>query len=162
MRLTPLAALLLICTGAAWAGGTVSVSFIQPERFSDAGERSYDYSPATLQKIEQHLQYLGQRHLADGQVLKIEVTDVDLAGELRPVPGRGDQVRIVRGKADWPRFKLRYLLEADGQPIKQGEETLANLDYTHVLPDIGSYEPMRYERLLLEAWFKARFNAASQ
>jgi hypothetical protein len=160
MRLTPLATLLLACIGAAWAGGTVNVSFIEPERFSDAGERSYYYSPATLQKVEQYLQHLGQRYLPDGQALKVEVTDIDLAGELRPVPGRGDWVRIARGKADWPRFKLRYTLEAGGQPVKQGEETLANLDYMHVLPDIGSYEPMRYERLLLEAWFKARFTAA--
>ena len=157
MRLTTIAALLLACAGTAQAGGTVNVSFIEPERFSDAGERSYSYSADTLKQIEQYLQVLGQRYLAEGDVLKVDVTDVDLAGELRPVPSRGDQVRIVRGRADWPRFSLRYALEGNGRPVKQGEETLANLDYANTLPSIGSYEPMRYERLLLEAWFKARF-----
>ena len=157
MRLTPIAALLFTCAAAAQTGGTVNVSFIEPERFSDAGDRSYYYSPATLKKIEQYLQYLGQHYLPDGAVLKVEVTNVDLAGELRPVPSRGDQVRIVRGAADWPRFSLRYTLEGSGLPVKQGEEALANLDYANALPNIGSYEPMRYEKLLLEAWFKARF-----
>ena len=158
MRLTPLAALLL--TGAAWAGGTVNVSFIEPERFTDAGERSYYYSPAALKQIEEYLQWLGQRYLADGQVLKIEVTDVDLAGELRPIVSRGDMVRIVRGRADWPRFKLRYTLaDHDGKTLSHGEETVADLDYTRNVATTGDYNPMKYERLLLEAWFRARFTA---
>lgn len=157
MRLTTIAALLLVSAGAAQAGGTVNVSFIEPEHFTDAGERSYYYSPATLKVIEQYLHDLGQRYLADGLVLKIDVTDIDLAGWPQPAAGRGQGVRIVRGRADWPRISLRYTLEAIGQPAKQGEETLADLDYTNVLrPSTGDYE-LRYERLLLETWFKARF-----
>src|SRR5262245_59933630 len=155
MRLTTIAALLLVGAGAAQAGGTVNVSFIDPEHFTDAGERSYYYSPNVLKVIDQYLQDLGQRYLADGQVLKIDVTNIDLAGWLRPMPNRGEWVRVLRGRADFPRIALRYTLESNGQVTKQGEETLADLDYTNVLrPSTGEYE-MRYERLMLEAWFKA-------
>ena len=157
MRLTTTAALLLVCAGAAQAGGTVNVSFIEPEHFTDAGERSYYYSPTTLKVIEQYLHDLGQRYLADGQVLKIDVTNIDLAGWPQPAAGRGQGVRIVRGSADFPRISLRYTLEGNGQPTQQGEETLADFDYTNTLrPSTGAYS-LRYEKLMLEAWFKARF-----
>jgi hypothetical protein len=159
MRTTTVAALVLLAAEGAWAGGAVNVTFVEPERYVDAGERSYQYSPHVLTQLEQQMQSLGKRFLADGQVLAVEVTDVDLAGELRPAR-RGDWVRVVRGRADWPRITLRFTLEANGQVLKRGEETLADLDYTHNIPVSSTYQPLNWERLMLEAWFRVRFGEA--
>jgi hypothetical protein len=160
MRSIATAILLGALAATASAGGIVNVKFVDPKRFTDAGERSYQYSPNVLEQLERQMQTLGERILADGQVLNIEVTDVDLAGELRPAPRRGgDWVRVVRGRADWPRIALRYTLEANGQVVKRGEETLADLDYTHNIPIYSTYQPLSWERQMLEAWFKARFAA---
>ena len=156
MRLTLLTALTLAGAAAAHAAGTVSVSFIQPERFIDAQDRNRDHTSA-LKQIEDHLKYLGNRYLPDGQQLKIEVTDVDLAGNLRPSRSMTDQFRLVRGQADWPRIDLRYTLEVNGQETRRGQESLREMDYTHQVPRYSSYDPMRYEKQLLEHWFKARF-----
>jgi len=157
------AIVLCVVTMTASAGGTVNVTFVDPERFTDAGERSYQYSPNVLQQLEQQFHALGERILADGQVLTVDVTDVDLAGELRPAPRRGgDWVRVVRGRADWPRIALRYTLQANGQEVKRGEETLADLDYTHNIPIYSTYQPLSWERQMLEAWFKARFAPAPE
>lgn len=156
MRLILLTALTLACAAAANAAGTVSVSFIEPDKFIDARDRNRDNTSA-LKQIDEHLQYLGRRYLPDGRTLKIEVTDVDLAGELRPSRSLTDQFRLVQGRADWPRIDLRYVLGAGGQEMRRGEESLRDMDYTNEIPKYSSYEPMRYEKALLEAWFKARF-----
>jgi Protein of unknown function (DUF3016) len=99
MRAMTLAALMLMAGVSVHAGGVVNVRFVEPDRFVDSGNSQFD-KPANLKVIEQHLQQLGQRYLADGQTLQIDVTDVDLAGEKRPSRRAGEDVRIVRGKAD--------------------------------------------------------------
>ena len=147
---------LVLGASAVHAAGTVNVSFIEPERFIDARDRSRDYSSA-LNQISDHLKYLASRFLPDGQQLKIEITDVDLAGDLVPTPSMTDQYRRVVGESDFPRIDLRYSLEVNGKQVRSGQESLRDMDYTHQVPSYSSYDPMRYEKLLLEHWFKTRF-----
>jgi len=159
MRTTPLLALTFGLAQAAAVAGTVDVSFVKPQTYADAGQWQRDIS-ATQTRIQQYLQLLGQRYLPDGQLLRIEVLDVDRAGWMRHVPHRVDDIRVIRNGADWPRIKLRYALEADGQSIRSGEETLADLDYAGRFSVYHADDPMRYEKRMLEDWFKARFAAA--
>lgn len=148
---------LLAAAAAAQAGGTVNVSFVEPEKFYDAANSAFD-RPANLKTIEQFLQALGKRHLPDGQVLNIEVLNVDLAGYVRPT--RQGDLRIVRGGADWPSFQLRYTLSANGQPLKRGEERVADLNYTGHIASYGARDPLRYEKQMLDGWFRERFTPA--
>lgn len=149
---------LLFAAGSAVAAGTVNVRFVEADKYADIG-RSEREREANLKAIEQHLQRLGARYLADGQTLTLEVTDVDLAGSLRPFARRADELRIVKGTADWPRIVLRYALEAGGQSLKRGEAQLSDLNYTGHISAYGSGEPLRYEKQMLDAWFKASFAA---
>ena len=66
------------------------------ERFTDVGFATIDRE-RTLQSLTQHFEALGRR-LPDGQTLRVEVLDVNLAGEVWP---RGpSEVRVLRGRAD--------------------------------------------------------------
>lgn len=156
---TAAALLTLTGMGLAHAAGAVKVSFIEPDKFADAGNTRSDV-PATLAALEQHVQALGQRYLADGQTLTIEVLDVDLAGAVKPPPrhATGD-IRVVRGdgSADWPRINLRYTLEVPGQAPRRGEESIKELFYQQKNPRYSSSDPLRYEKQMLDQWFKARF-----
>ncbi len=49
-----------------------------------------------------------------GQVLKIDVLDLDLAGTVRPARRGAGDIRIVRGGADAPHIRVRYALTAGG------------------------------------------------
>jgi len=141
--------------GSAHAAGIVNVSFVAPERFVDAGEAPRDRDDR-LKLLSQHLQSLGQRHLADGQTLKIEILDVDLAGHLKPLR-RGGDVRVVRSGVDRPRIALRYELEAGGQVVQRGEESVVDLNFLGRIPNYGASDQLRYEKRLLDDWFKQRF-----
>ena len=135
--------------------GTVDVSFVNAPAFEDAGTTSWE-EQANLKALAAHLQSLGQRMLPANQVLKVEVTDVDLAGSLRPTR-LGSQIRVLRGGADWPRINLRYTLEVDGKPVRSGEERVADMNYARGISKYRESQSLYYEKRMLDDWFKARF-----
>ena len=147
---------LCLAAAGAQAGGVVNVTFVEPDKFYDSGNSEFD-KPANLKTIETFLQYLGQRHLPDGQVLDIEVLNVDLAGYIRLT--RPGELRYVRGNTDWPSFQLRYKLSAGGQTLRQGEERVADLSYTNKIASYSTREPLHYEKQMLDGWFRERFAA---
>ena len=146
-------ALLVLTAPGAQAAGQVDVTWVQPETYADIGRSAIDRD-RTLQSLGEHLHKLAQR-LPDGQVLKIAVTDLDLAGEIRPW-GWHD-VRVLRGRADWPHMSLRYTLSADGRTLKSGDAKLSDMSYLQ-RPREGE---LGYEKRMLDDWFKAEFFQAS-
>ena len=154
--LLPIAIAALAALSAAAQAGTVSVNFVEAQRFSDAGRGTLDIERNT-QALARHLQKLGQR-LPEGQTLQVEVLDLDLAGELRQL--QTHELRVLRGAADWPRVSLRYSLLENGREVKSGEERLAGMNYMHDrLPTSGSQEFLAHDKHLLGQWFEKRFMA---
>jgi Protein of unknown function (DUF3016) len=158
MRSTLGSLLLLACAGAAQAAGTVQVSFVQPEKFTDVRDGAFR-AEDNLANLQRHLEQIGAQYTPDGQTLKIEVLDVDLAGEVRPGV-RPHDLRVLRGRADWPRVQLRYTLEGSGTAPRTGTATVADMAYLQRTPTHYSTEPLPYERRMLEEWFKSEFGAA--
>jgi len=150
---------LFAAASSAHAGGTVNVSFVAPEQYTDAGNSPFD-RPDNLKTLAAFMQTLGAQYLADGQVLDIAVLNVDLAGFVRPT--RHGDLRIVHNGADWPSFDLRYTLSAPGQPPQQREEHLSGLHYGHRLARYAIDDPLRHEKQMLDTWFRQRFGAATQ
>jgi hypothetical protein len=159
MRLHTLFLIASSLAAGAWAAtaGTASVSFIHTASYSDAGTTAWD-EQANLRTLATHLERLAQKGLPAGQVLKIEVLEIDLAGTTRPSRD-GSLLRVLSGGADWPRINLRYTLEADGKAIRSGQESLSDMDYAHGMSGRRDSESLYYEKRMLDAWFKARFTA---
>ncbi len=160
MRLILSLLALVAATASAQAGGSVQVSFVQPGNFSDVRDSAHR-TEDTLAALQRHFEAIGSQYLATGQTLKIDVLDVDLAGEVRHGM-RANDIRVLRGRADWPRLQLRYTLESPGAPSKRGAATLADLAYLERSLPLHSNDALPYERRMLEDWFKAEFGAASR
>ncbi len=138
----------------AQAAGVVEVRFVNPERFSDIGLRPADRQ-ATLNSLSTFLQALGSR-LPDGQTLRVDIKDIDLAGEL--IPFRADAVRVLRGRADWPRISLHYTLLAQDKVVTSGDADLADMDYLDSPPfDEPRLGELPFEKRLLLKWFDTTF-----
>jgi len=150
----------LVLAAAAQAAGTVQVSFVQPERFSDVRDARHD-SSVNLRELKRHLEELASRHVADGQSLTIEVLDVDLAGEIRPIRRLHDDLRVLKGRADWPRIKLRATLESAGQPLRRIEQTVSDMAYLQRSNRHADGEFLRYEKRMLDEWFETQFAGAA-
>ena len=143
--------LLVLATGAASAGD-VTVNYIQPERFSDLPFSSWDRE-AALKELTDHFAKLGAK-LPPGQNLRIDVTDIDLAG--REVPNRGVRdLRIVRNGAEWPRMELRYAIESNGQVLRSGESKLSDMAFMDRIGRYSDGDSLRFERRMIDDWFNA-------
>lgn len=138
----------------AQAAGRAEVQFVEPQKFVDAGPTAFDRE-RTLAILAEHVRQLGQQ-LPDGQVLRVQVTDIDLAGTLQW--RRAQEVRVVRGAADVPRLQLRWTLAEGARTLRSGEEDLTDLGYTfgRTLRDAADGS-LPYEKRLLSDWFVARF-----
>ncbi len=142
------AAVLMACTSA-HAAGAVDVRWIEPETFSDAGRSEADRS-RVMQTLDTHINRLA-RSLPTGQTLTLDVTDLNLAGEIVPASWR--DVRVLRGGADWPQMSLRYTLQSEGRTLKSGEVRLSDMHYTFTTrPD-----ELGYEKRMIDRWFKSEF-----
>jgi hypothetical protein len=137
----------------------VTVSYGDPDRFTDAGDRNNDPRDV-MRTLEQHLQTLGDRYLPAGSNLKIEVLDLDRAG--RPYMNLPSEIRIVTGKADLPCIELRYTLETGGSALPARRERVCDPDFLRPLePRDDEHDPLVYEKRMLERWFRRRFEKAA-
>jgi hypothetical protein len=158
-RTSLLAATLVFATLAptsSFAG--VNVRFIAPERFTDAGSNGFrSADEGTLATFRAYLQRLGDRFLALGQNLTIDILDIDLAGDYEPWRGGslGD-VRIMRDITP-PRFRLRYVLTEKGKRARSGEETLTDINYQMNPSGRFGSDRYGYEKALLDDWFRRMF-----
>ena len=138
------------------ARATVTVSFVEPDSYTDTGQFGRD-AAAAIQEIDAHLKSLGGRYLLPGQNLKIEVFDIDLAGR-RPFSVRfNPDMRILEGKADWPSIKLQYVLESAGNVLDNRHENVADLGYLQRIKGKYAMQSFPYEKRMLEEWFRQRF-----
>ncbi|THC44279.1 DUF3016 domain-containing protein [Massilia sp. Mn16-1_5] len=142
--------LLALAAGAASAGD-VTVNYIQPERFSDLPFTAWDREDA-LKNLTEHFAKLGAK-LPPDQHLRIDVTDIDLAG--REVPSRrGHELRIIKqNSAEWPRMELHYTLERNGQVLRSGDARLSDMAFMDRIGRYSDGDPLRYERRMIDDWF---------
>jgi hypothetical protein len=133
----------------------VTVSYGDPDRFTDAGDRNNDPRKIML-TLERYLKQLGDRYLPPQSNLKIEVLDLDRAG--RPRMNLPTEIRIVTGKADMPCIDIDYTLEVDGRLSPSRHERICDPDYLRTLePQYSEHDPLVYEKRMLEQWFRERF-----
>ncbi len=139
----------------------VTVAFVQPENYTDAGYSHRIATPGELadvqREIVRHLERLSERTLAPDESLRIEILDIDLAGQFEPFTFRnGGEVRIVRDVTA-PHIHLRYILSRGDQALASGEERLTDLDFLLSSQRYLSNDKLRYEKPMLDRWFEKRF-----
>jgi len=160
MRLIRQIALLVLASAAsaAAAGAAMRVTFVHPERFSDASfDRGYAWGPdePALSRLKAHLEALGARHLKPDQTLAIEILDVDLAGRLEWPRGFAGELRALTD-IDAPRFVLRYTLHESARQVLSAQETVTDVNFRSRTGAYFRNDRLRHEKALLDDWFRAR------
>lgn len=138
---------------AASSAPVIQVEFVDPGRYSDSEPRNLlvDERAPALGELRIYLQELGTKLLADGDRLRVEVLDVDLAGEFEPSAAWRRHVRVLRHAA-LPRIYLRYTLERGGRVALTGEERLVDPAYLHESRACAAGTPLCHEKRLLRGW----------
>jgi hypothetical protein len=139
------------------AAATVTVQFVQPEHFADAGDYGVR-AQRNLESIKRHLQTMGDRCLPAGHVLDIRIIDLDLAGRHEWWrPGAYD-ARIMRD-ITWPRADLQYLWkDAQGSVLADKRERVSDINYLARSAFVRSdSDPLIYDKAMFSEWFERRF-----
>jgi len=146
--------------GATEVKAAVIVQFVHPEHYTDSTFRNAagSLSPKiVMDEVGRELRRLGERFLPPGQVLSVEILDIQLAGYNNWWSFPGNDVRIVSNAAPPPRFKLRYALRSKGKLLAASEETVADINFLMNPSARFSSDPLAYEKALLDTWFRDRF-----
>jgi hypothetical protein len=144
-------AALLLCTASAASAG-VTVTYAQADKFTDVPFAEWERE-RLLKDLDGHFAKLAAK-LPPGQELKVEVLNLDLAGQVRHNYGGTQDLRVLRGGADWPHMHLRYTLLDNGQVLKQGDAQLSNMSYLQRMNSYDRGDTLRYEKQMLDDWFK--------
>jgi len=135
----------------------VNVTWKNPDKYRDihAGNSSKNhFRKTTFKDLEKHLSKLAEG-LPANQTLEIEVTDIDLAGDVHL--GGVHQMRVVKD-IYYPRFKFQFkLLAADDSVILTKEENIKNVGFmiNHHLKYRN--KSLGFEKQLLDEWFQGAF-----
>ena len=138
----------------ALAAGKLDVQYVDAEKFADIGFGGIERE-RNLKTLSDCLQKLAAQ-LPDGQTLQLTVLDVDLAGQVWP--GSLREVRVLRGRADWPRVHLQYTLRQGDTTLKSGDAQISDMDYLdHTVLLADNQGSLSYERRMLQVWFRKTF-----
>lgn len=141
------------------ADARVSVTYVNPEKFSEATEfhQQDGYNESRyLEPLKAFLIKRAAKMLPAGDRLEVTITDIKLAGSYEP--WHGPNFRYVRFMRDVypPRIDLQFTLTgSDGQVLREGSRKLRNLGYLQSgLTRLNDTDPLRYDKGLLDSWLR--------
>ena len=154
MTLFKLTALCVLALGTAAAVAAVEVRFITPEKFTDMRDAGSSREEL-LKDLQAHVQQLGDKHLP-GKDLLIEVIDIDRAGAIEPASRLMNDIRIMRSVTR-PGISLRYVVSVGARELRRGEAQISDLAYLERSNRYPAGDSLRYEKRMLDDWFKKEF-----
>ncbi|MEO6278078.1 DUF3016 domain-containing protein [Roseateles sp.] len=143
----------------ATAQADVQVNFVKPETFVDIKDNNGFQQTEILKDIEAHLVAQAQKYLP-GRDVRINVTDVDLAGHVEPFGRSATWVRVMR-TVTLPSISLTYEVLEAGKVVQQGEARLRDMNYQEGFSSYFSSDTLRYEKRMIDRWFQGEFRATT-
>jgi len=135
----------------------VEVKWSNSDKYSDmdAGEEHRKhFKERTFKSFEKHFAELAAA-LPEQQKLIVDITDVDLAGDVNF--GGMKRVRVVKS-IYFPRIDFSYqLLNADNTVVKGKEVSLKDMGFISHTSLRYRNETLSYEKEMLDDWFKQTF-----
>jgi hypothetical protein len=134
----------------------VTVNFVAPERYTDAGDR-FGAGPGlrvTLAEVRRIIEGAALRAMAPGDDLRVDVLDIDLAGFAHPGLSPVSSPRVVTDVTP-PAFRLRYDLRRGGRRIAGGDERVSDINFLFGARANRS-GAFAYEEGLLRDWVRKR------
>lgn len=153
MRLIGLTFVAVLFSGT--ANAAADVAFTNAETYVDA---TFEWPKSQKNKLQvqdalrKMFSDLADRYLAPGQTLKVNITQIDLAGRIEPAMSLAQDIRIMQS-VTWPRLRFTYEVSENGAVVSSGDADLADLNYLNGFNRFGS-DRLRYERQMVADWFR--------
>ena len=146
----------LLMPNAMAASSEVTWADYKKYRDINAGEQNRkSFRERTFKQFEKHFAQLAAK-LPEKQRLKIEVTDVDLAGDTHAAGI--NRTRIIKD-IYFPRLNFSYqLLDESGKVVKSADVVLRDMNFMSGSNLKYRNKSLGYEKKMLDKWFKDTFS----
>lgn len=135
----------------------VKVTWTEPGQYRDiysGNQGKKRFQESTFKELEKHLLKLA-KVLPESQKLEIDVTDVDLAGDVHASSMR--DIRVIKD-IYFPRIKFSYKLINEEQAIiHSGNVNIKDMNFMMGNSSRYRNKALGYEKKLLDDWFKDEF-----
>jgi hypothetical protein len=155
---------LLFFSAISLAQAEVEITWQDPEKFDDvrsASESRVKFRERTFKELDEYINELAE-DLPKGQKLVMNVTNLDLAGDVLPASFAGlgqsmSDVRVVK-PIYIPRMSFSYqLLSSDGTVLQEKEVKLKDMSFSNSHNRFFSSDALRYEKNMIADWFEDEF-----
>jgi hypothetical protein len=141
------------------AAGEVKVSWQEPEKFTDirpSNEIRSDFQSRLFKEFDQIFAELAKK-LPDGYQWDVTVTDVDLAGDVRPFfHSSNTEIRVIK-ELYWPRMSFNFeLKDAQGNTVASGKEDVKDMAFLMRTTISSGNNSFQYEEQMLKSWFNTQ------
>lgn len=149
-------ALLFVFINSAYAG-TSEIKWTEPDKYTDiraGNEHRVRFKERIFKAFEEHFLALSAA-LPEGQLLKVDVTNVDLAGDVRF--STIDHIRVIKDLYI-PRMTFSYqLLNADKLVLQSDDVALKDMGFRIGINLRYKNKTIPYEKRMLDKWFNSTF-----
>lgn len=134
------------------------VTWTNPDKYRDVkanqSQSNKKFKENTFKQLEKHFAKLASK-LPEGQKLSIDVTDVDLAGDVNA--GGIERIRIIKDVYS-PRMKFSYeLTDSTGKSLVADEINLKDMSFMTNSRLKYRNDSLGYEKKMLDDWFAKTF-----
>ncbi|WP_299017927.1 DUF3016 domain-containing protein [uncultured Photobacterium sp.] len=130
------------------------VTWVSPENYRDirtTGGSQKRFQSNLFQRLSEHFSEMARVYLKPEQTLRIQVTNLDLAGDTRHSSNTGQEIRVLTSITP-PAISFNYQIKQDGKALKSDSVRLTDLNYqSSVLGGSGS-RALVYEKQLIHDW----------
>ncbi|MFZ6686810.1 DUF3016 domain-containing protein [Undibacterium sp. SXout11W] len=142
--------------------GEVKVTWQDPDKYADIrpGNESRDnFRAQVFKELGQVFTDLAKK-LPDDVQWSVTVTDLDLAGDVRPMMrAGGNEIRIIKD-IYWPRMSFNYTMtNATGQTIAESSENISDMGFMMSRPLNVGNGSFPYESRMIEDWFQKQLKS---
>ena len=153
---TGMVAMLFAVIGAHAQAADVRVHWLHPEKFTDirAGNQSQDdFTAHVIKELNLVITDLAKK-MPDGLTWNVNVTDLDLAGDVHPMARMGGhEIRIIKDLY-WPRMSLNYTVtDQKGAVVAEGKDDISDMNFLSGAYLIPMTSDFKYEEKMLRTWF---------
>jgi hypothetical protein len=137
--------------------GSAEVKWQNPDKFRDIdpGNSTKDSYRKSIEKSFGEEFSKQAEKLPASQKLSVNVTNLDLAGEVDPIPSRGGlQLRVLKN-IYYPQMTFDYKITGPGGSVVQEHQqvTIKDMGFMSGSANAGSSQDFYYERRMIREWF---------
>ena len=141
--------------------GPVMVDWSDPASFAElrhSGNRWESERCDWVRQLAQYVQASIARVLPAGERAEVTILDIERAGSYHYWSSQHDDVRVMRD-IDAPRMRLHLRrVAADGRVLDDREHALIDFAYLMGPQPLGTNDPLRYEKRMIDRWVRKEFN----